>query len=208
MKKPIDLTGQRFGRLVVLERAENRAERTYWRCQCDCGKIKDISTKTLRNGSTQSCGCLQKERASQANGRHRMRHTRIYGIWLGIRRRCYDKENVGYELYGGRGITVCDEWRDSFEAFRDWAMANGYRDDLTIDRINSDGPYSPENCRWATQKEQQNNRRNNRLIEFNGEVHTESEWAEITGIKVATIYARLRYGWSVERALTEGATCK
>lgn len=204
----IDLTGQRFGRLEVLERAENRCGRTCWKCRCECGTIKDIPAKTLRNGTAQSCGCLQKERASIARSTHRMRHTRLYGVWVGMRNRCSDPDNIGYHLYGGRGIEVCPEWRDSFEVFRDWAIENGYQEGLTIDRIDTDGPYSPENCRWITQKQQQNNRRNNKHLVLNGENHTMSEWAEITGIKVATIHARLKRGWSVDRTLTEAVKIK
>lgn len=200
--KTKDLTGREYGRLKVLQRAENRAGRVCWRCLCECGTIKDIPAKTLLNGTTQSCGCLQKERASEANGKHRMRKTRLYEIWYGIKRRCEDQNRKAYKDYGGRGITVCPEWRNRFETFRDWALASGYQDDLTIDRIDNDGNYEPGNCRWATMKEQQNNRRNNRSLTMNGETHTESEWARITGIKVATISARLKYGWTIEKALT------
>lgn len=198
-----DLKGQRFGRLVVLERAQNRSGRVVWRCKCDCGVIKEVPSKTLKNGTAQSCGCLQRERASQANGKHRMRKTRLYEIWYGMKRRCEDSRRIAYEDYGCRGITVCEEWRNSFEAFRDWALANGYSDNLTLDRKDNDGPYSPENCQWATMQEQQNNRRNNKLLKYNGEEHTQSEWARITGIKAGTIYARLKNGWTVERTLTE-----
>lgn len=203
MGRFIEMTGKRFGRLEVIERAANRGGSVIWKCRCDCGTIKDIPAKTLRNGTAQSCGCLQKEKVSMANGTHRMRKTRLYGIWHSMKNRCVDTNDIGYHLYGARGIKVCDEWRDSFEAFRDWAMANGYRDDLTIDRNDPDGDYCPENCRWATQKEQQNNRRNNKRLFFNGEEHTMSEWAEITGIKVGTIHSRLKRGWTVEKTLTE-----
>ena len=201
--KAKDLTGREYGRLKVLQRAENRAGRVCWRCLCECGTIKDIPAKTLLNGTAQSCGCLQKERASEANGKHRMRKTRLYEIWYGIKRRCEDQNREAYKDYGGRGIIVCPEWRDSFEAFRDWALANGYQEGLTIDRINVNGGYEPENCRWITMEQQQRNRTNSRFLTFNGETHTLAEWAEITGIRWGTIKARLNSGWTTERTLTE-----
>lgn len=116
--------------------------------------------------------------------------------------RCYREGSSAYEHYGGRGISVCNEWQHSFEAFRDWALANGYRDDLTIDRKDVNGDYCPENCRWATLKEQGNNKRYNHLVEYKGETHTLSEWSEITGIQCGTLYYRLKV-WSVEDALTK-----
>ena len=129
--------------------------------------------------------------------------TRLNKIYRAIKQRCNNPQNPAYENYGGRGITVCAEWLNSFEAFRDWALANGYRDDLTIDRIDNDGPYCPENCRWVTMKQQGNNRRSNRVLTYNGENHTITEWAELTGINLHTLMGRLYVrGWNVEKALT------
>ena len=136
------------------------------------------------------------------NYRHGMRHTRIYNIWRTMRQRCSNPNCINYHNYGGKGIVVCDEWDKSFEVFYEWAMANGYEDGLTIDRINSNGNYEPSNCRWASYKQQANNKTSNRLVEFNGEVHTLGEWASITGIRLATIWNRLKLGWSIEDALT------
>lgn len=136
------------------------------------------------------------------NYKHGMRHTRLYNIWRSMNQRCYNTNTINYERYGGRGIRVCDEWRHDFVAFRDWAVANGYTDNLTIDRKDANGNYNPSNCQWATYKEQANNKRSNRLLELHGVSHTLGEWASITGIKLATIWARLNKGWSVEEALT------
>ena len=127
--------------------------------------------------------------------------TRLHKIWESMRARCYDKNHIHFENYGGRGIYVCGEWSD-YVHFRDWALNNGYSEDLTIDRIDVNGDYCPENCRWVTMKEQQNNKRTNRYISMNGETHTISNWSEITGIKKTTLKERLNSGWSVEKALT------
>lgn len=131
--------------------------------------------------------------------------TRLYEIWRSLKKRCLNPKTEQYSNYGGRGITVCDEWRDSFQAFYDWAMANGYRDDLTLDRIDGNGNYEPSNCRWATWKEQQNNRRNNHFITYNGETKTLKQWSEQVGIDWDILYSRLKKGWSVEKALTTKA---
>lgn len=127
----------------------------------------------------------------------------MYRIWHGMKDRCLNKKGKNYASYGGRGITICEEWANSFETFRDWAMANGYRDDLTIERKENDGPYSPENCRWATEKEQANNRRSSRFIEHRGETHTLKEWAEIAGMSLEALKYRIDSGWSIEDALTK-----
>lgn len=142
-----------------------------------------------------------------AYGKHRENHgmtgTRIHNIWRGMKIRCYDENRPDYQHYGGRGIRMCEEWRTSFNNFYTWAKHNGYQDNLTIDRINVDESYSPENCRWATLQVQENNRTNNKIIAFNGQSHTQAEWSQIIGIDQKTISARIvRYGWSIERALT------
>ena len=128
----------------------------------------------------------------------------MYEIWRDMRLRCYDERNISYNRYGGRGITICDEWKEDVKAFYDWAMANGYNDSLTIERIDNDGNYFPENCRWATVKEQANNRRSNVLVTHKGKTQTMKEWANEVGIPYKVVWARMqKLGWSVERALTD-----
>lgn len=200
-----DITGERYGRLTVLSReGKNGSGSITWRCKCDCGKEVVISGKALRRGEAKSCGCTRNEKIAavgKKNATHGERHTKLYSQWSSMKARCSNPAHNRYELYGGRGIAVCAEWANNFEAFRDWAIANGYRDGLTIDRKDTDGPYSPENCRWATQKEQQNNRRNNRRITYGGKSQTLQQWAEERGIKRQTIQTRLSRGWPVSRAL-------
>ena len=157
--KAVDLIGQRFGRLTVLERAENKGIHVCWKCRCDCGNEKIVRGCQLKNSNTQSCGCLQIERTIKAHATHRQTRTRLHRIWTAMKTRCFNPNTKAYKDYGGRGITVCAEWKNNFEAFRDWAMANGYSDNLTIDRINNDGNYCPQNCRWATRAEQNKNKK-------------------------------------------------
>lgn len=205
MSKLIDLTGQRFGRLVVIE-SVGRSKYRYglWRCKCDCGNEVIVATNLLHRGKTQSCGCYKIDK----NTTHGQSGTRLYWIWGGMINRCTNSTMHNYNNYGGRGITVCDEWR-TFEPFYEWAITNGYREDLTIDRIDTNGNYCPENCRWATPKQQANNKRNNRLLTLNGITHTMTEWSEITGLSVTCICLRLdRYRWSVEDALTKPSKYK
>ena len=195
----IDLTGQRFGRLVVLERAENdKRGNAKWLCQCDCGNKKIIMGQSLRAGKTRSCGCLLSEcskiRLSNIATKHGYSGTKIYGVYRAMVERCTKPQNKSFKNYGGRGIAVCDEWLKDRERFFNWAMANGYKEGLQIDRIDVNGNYCPENCRFATNKVNANNLRKNIKLEFGGETHTLSEWAEITGISYITIYQRFKEG--------------
>lgn len=201
MSKSVDLTGQQFGKLTVLERnGTSRSRQAVWLCKCECGNTKNVQSYDLRSGNTQSCGCQRKENFTHTSHGHS--GERLHAIWVGMKSRCYNSHRKNYKDYGDKGVVVCDEWKENFEAFYNWAMANGYSDDLSIDRIDSDGNYEPSNCRWADSVIQMNNRTCAAIIECNGEKHTVAEWSRITGIKYATIYARIFvYNWPVEKAL-------
>lgn len=202
MSKLKDLVGIRFGRLTVISRSDDyiapsgyRTPR--WECRCDCGKKVIVLGSNLKRGKTISCGCFSAESIRKTEN-HYVKHggygTRLYKIWGGMHQRCYNQNDRKYHDYGGRGIVICDEWKECFESFREWALKNGYESNLSIDRIDNDGIYEPNNCRWATSKEQQNNKRTNVIININGEEHNLMEWCEKTGIPYGTLQARYRAG--------------
>lgn len=198
-----DLTGQRFGRLTVIERVGwNVHKDSTWRCLCDCGNLTVKSSPGLRNGKNPSCGCWKKERISETKTKHGKSGTRLYGIWKAMNQRCNNPNHRKYRYYGGKGITVCDEWAQNFQTFFEWSIENGYTDSLTIDRIDNNKGYSPENCQWETVKHQHNHTSGNRFITYNGETHSLAEWGEKVNIKPGVIWDRLARGWAVERALT------
>lgn len=204
MIKVNDLTGQRFERLTVIERdCNDRGNGAYWICKCDCGNYNVVRGAELRNGHTKSCGCQKNENTSSRMRTHGMRKTRLYNTWQCIRARCYNEKIRNFRHYGGKGIAVCDEWRNSFESFRDWAMANGYNDSLTIDRIDVDGDYCPENCRWVDMVVQENNTSRNHYLTYKNETRSMADWARIKGLNYHTLRHRISLGWSVERALEE-----
>lgn len=204
-----NIAGRRFGRLVAVERTGLDSQgRALWKCKCECGAQITAPKGSLQYGGVQSCGCLRKERSIEATTTHglsggRERGNRPYRIWLNMKQRCSNPKAAKFHLYGGRGIRVCDEWANDFAVFHAWAMANGYRDDLSIDRKDNDGNYEPGNCRWATRQEQSLNTRQNRIIRHAGEERPLAEWAASLGMKYSALRARLDdHGWSVERALS------
>lgn len=192
-KKPsnyIDLTGERFGRLVVVERVgTNKHEKPTWRCICDCGNETIRATPDLRSGNTKSCGCYRRDLVTNGNVTHGKSKTRIYKIWAKIKERTLCPTDKAYPRYGGAGIGMCEEWASSFEAFYE-DMKDGYADGLSIDRIDNSKGYSPDNCRWATNKEQQNNKTNNVRIELDGVTKTIAEWSDVFKINSNVAYHR------------------
>jgi hypothetical protein len=195
-KRVKNIEGLYFGRWKVLFFYKTTKLGAYWFCECACGRFKVIKACSLQTGSSKSCGCTR-----QGYGIHYLCGTRIYKIHKHILGRCYNNNSDVYMHYGGRGITVCDEWKSNFLAFYEWSISNGYTDKLSIDRIDNNGPYSPENCRWTTQKEQCNNCRKNHFLTLYGKSMTISQWAEKTGINKRTLLSRKRAGWSDEKTL-------
>lgn len=196
MVKANDLIGQRFGKLTVIKRLENNYHgNTTWLCKCDCGNEIKVLGYRLTTGQTKSCGCLK----SKYKGKQKRIRDIIHSRYHNMKQRCYNPNEKAYKNYGGRGITVCEEWKQSFEPFYDWAICNGFKEYLTIDRIDNNKGYSPENCRWITRKEQNNNFRKNRLITYNGETKTMAQWAEILNIKYKIFSSRFASGWSLDR---------
>lgn len=195
-----DLTGKRYGKLFVAERLRtDEYGKTWYRCKCDCGNENIVSQSNLIKNHALSCG---KYGCKKTNKTHGMRQSELYHKYYDIHTRCNRKDNP---LYGGRGISVCEEWSgpDGFVAFMEWSLANGYKEGLSLDRIDVNGNYCPENCRWITWEAQQRNKRTNHMITHDGETHPACEWGEITGIPARTILMRIKRGWTVERALTE-----
>ena len=185
---------EKYGHLTILKFVGYRNGHRYAECQCDCGNKKIICYSNIKRGLTKSCGCKVKT----ANG---LSKTRLYQIYKHIKHRCFDKKDIGYKNYGGRGITMCDTWAKDYMAFYSWAISTGYNDNLTIDRINSNGNYCPENCRWATMQEQQNNRTNNRVLEYKGQKKTITAWAKFCGLSYRNLHYRLKNGYSIEQAI-------
>lgn len=195
-----DITGKRYGRLTVICLDHSSRSSTFWSCRCDCGKNVSVRGSLLKNGTTKSCGCLRKELMRETKTTHGLSNSRLYHIWHSMILRCEYPSSHSYQRYGGRGITVCDEWH-SFEKFRDWAYANGYTEYLTIDRKNNSGNYEPSNCRWVTNRDQCNNRRSNHICQFRGENMTISEIATLTGLPYKALYGRIYRGSSAEQAV-------
>lgn len=205
-----DLTGRRFGRLVVLSMCPHVAgEDVRWNCRCDCGAELSVSGHSLRRGRTKSCGCYQRERAAalgKSSALHGGKGTRLYELWKGVRARCNNPNHKSYSTYGGSGIKMCHEW-DDFTAFRDWAYENGYVDNAekfscTLDRIDRTKGYSPDNCRWVDMKVQSRNTRRNVVVEYQGKSYVAKDLAIQYGVAPHTFITRLNLGLSVDDALS------
>lgn len=204
-RKKTLIPDKRFGRLsIVAEVGRTKSGDSRWLCECDCGKSCIVVGSNLRSGHTRSCGCYNSELITKRNTKHGSRKTKLYGVWNGIKSRCYRPNVNGYSNYGMRGISMCAEWKDSFEAFEKWAFSSGYEEGLSIDRIDVNGNYCPENCRWATSEMQVNNKRNSIHIDINGESKTLGKLSTETGIPYATLYGRYVRGVSVDELLRKG----
>lgn len=199
-----DLTGQKFGRLLVKKHiGSDDNHQALWQCICDCGNEHVATGHNLIRGVCKSCGCLKNELSSARLTKHGESRSRVYDIWVAMIQRCHNEHHNRYKHYGGRGIVVCDEWRNNPDSFIQWAKNNGYSDDLTIDRIDVNGNYEPENCRWISNFEQQQNRTNSHLIEYEGKTFTISQLARAFQIKPNVLERRLKSGWDVDRAIKQ-----
>lgn len=202
-----DLTGRKFGRLTVLGLTDdyvqaNGRHRHRYLCKCDCGTECKVIGEQLTAGRVKSCGCARRDTPKTRAGTHPYVGSRLYGIWVNMMTRCNNPNCPAYERYGGRGITACEAWKQ-FLNFHAWAVASGYADQLTLDRVDNEMGYSPENCRWADLITQANNKRDNRLITYHGRTMTIAEWARLVGMNYKVLHHRLSLGWEIERALTQ-----
>ena len=201
MSKPLDLIGKRFGALTVIERRPSDAKgQSMWLVRCDCGNEKIVRGHDLSQGKTTTCGCSRIK--SCVFYEHGLSKDKLHGLWRNIKGRCYNPNNPSYKFYGGRGIKMCDEWTNDFVAFYDWAHANGYKEGLQIDRIDVDGDYCPENCRWVSKITQANNTRRNIYVTMNGTTKTIAEWCKELGINYHSVQTRTYKGWDPMLALT------
>lgn len=196
----IDLSGQIFGRLTVLEQTENKNGRVQWKCRCECGNIVPVQSGCLRDGHTKSCGCLCLELAIKRKTTHGMRNTPEYNVWTLMLRRCRNSNDDAFKNYGGRGITVCDEWQHDFMAFYKY-VGKRPSSKHTIERIRNNGNYEPGNVRWATRSEQNNNSRGNHKITIHGWTMNLGQWARFVGKSRQTISSRLQKGWYPAKAI-------
>lgn len=199
MSARIDLTGKRVGRWLVLRYASDRL----WLCRCDCGTEKTVDGSSLRRGLTQ--GCIKCHPALGRNRTHgQSKRSKLYGVWSSMKSRCGNVNDPAYVNYGGRGISVCPEWQADFACFQSWALASGYRQGLTIEREDNDGPYSPDNCKWVTLAEQKMNRRNTIRVEWRGATRTLLDVSRETGVPYDLLKQRVcRYRWPIDRAVAE-----
>lgn len=191
-----DITGQKFHRLTALYPVEG-VRPMKWHCVCECGAEVDVDAGSLRRGDTKSCGCYRRE----LHRTHGMSRSKLHGVWSGILQRCYYDKHIDNKWYSQKGLEVCEEWRCDFKVFYEWAMMTGYREGLTLDRIDNDLGYSPDNCRWRTPQEQANNRSTNIRIEYNGKTQTLKQWASELGINYSKLYGRIKRGVPFQDAI-------
>ena len=192
--RALDLTGKRFGRLLALEKCGHIGKYIAWKCKCDCGNETIVAVNNLQNGSTNSCGCLARELSSVRRKTHGLTNTTLHKTWKNIKTRCYNPNCQKYKNYGGKGICMCNEWLDDFNSFYEWSINNGWKDGLTIDRIDSNGNYEPSNCRWATMREQAQNTSRNHFITHNVERKCIAEWCRELNIRTSTFCQRMKNG--------------
>lgn len=199
----LDLANQKFGMLTVIRYVGCDEKYNHkWLCECECGNETIVTTGNLRKGHTTSCGCYRHKRQRDSHITHGMSSKRLYQTWQNMKNRCYNPNVESYKYYGERGIKVCEEWLESFETFADWSLENGYNDTLTIDRVNVDGNYEPNNCRWIDEITQANNKRTSVLLEYSGKKQTITDWAREIGINAKVLRRRYYLGWETERILT------
>ena len=198
--------GEKYNRWTIIEEVEKKKGKRYFLCRCDCGTIREVRFIALRSGGSKSCGCLRNDKSRERRTTHGKWGTKIYECWHHMKQRCLNENDNNYDYYGGRGISVCEEWMD-FENFYEWAIENGYKEGLTLERIDVNGDYCPENCTWVTQAEQLNNTRRTRKITFQGKTQSLKEWwreiKDEINITYQSLRKRLNNGWEVERAFTE-----
>lgn len=186
--------GVKHNRLTCISRLHNYSKsRTHLLCICDCGNLTIVELSRFKNGHTKSCGCSRKG----INATHGGRYTRLYEIWCGMKKRCYNKRCKAYSRYGKRGISICDDWLDSFSNFELWSKDNGYDENLTLDRIDNDGDYEPNNCRWVNRYIQANNRSTNKIVYYNGSSDTLANWCRKLGLNYSRTSYRLNHGFTV-----------
>ena len=204
-----DISGRKFGQLTVLYKLHNyyKKDAVYWLCVCDCGNLTEVKGTSLRCGATTSCGCYRLVKVKNATTKHGYSNNRLHKTWRGILYRCYNKDDPSYNYYGGRAITICDEWLHDFKVFYNWAINNGYKESLTIDRIDVNGNYEPSNCRWVDMKIQSRNKRNNINYTIDGETHCIIDWCKILNLNYHTVYTRIHRGWAIGKALNYGKVC-
>lgn len=189
--------------ITILTRAPNKGHKTMYYCMCHCGNLFKTSQSNLNDGHTISCGCIQHFQIIKRNTTHGQSDTKLYYVYKTMKNRCHNKNVKNYKDYGGRGITVCDEWKNDFQEFYNWSIVNGYKEGLQIDRIDNNGNYEPINCRWVSRKQNCNNRRSNINITYKGMTKTATEWAEYLGVNKKAFTNRVRRGWSVDRLFNQ-----